>query len=93
LVAYPAVPGKTVPELIAYAKANPGRIGVASAGIGTTNQLCLELLKVMTGVDLVHIPYRSSFVPDLLGGQVQYAFSTLAQVIENIKGAICAPSL
>jgi tripartite-type tricarboxylate transporter receptor subunit TctC len=86
LVAYLAVPGKTVPEFIAYAKANPGRIGVASAGIGTTNQLCLELLKIMTGVDLVHVPYRSSFVPDLLGGQVQYAFSTLPQVIENVKG-------
>ena len=86
LVAYPAVPAKTVPDFIAYAKANPGRISVASAGIGTTNQLCLELLKIMTGVDLVHIPYRNSFVPDLLGGQVPYAFSTLPQVIENVKG-------
>jgi len=86
LAAYLAVPGKTVPELIANAKANPGRIGVASAGIGTTNQLCLELFKIMTGIDLVHVPYRGSFVPDLLGGQVQYAFSTLPQVIENVKG-------
>jgi tripartite-type tricarboxylate transporter receptor subunit TctC len=86
LAAYPAAPGKTVPELIANAKANPGTIGVASAGIGTTNQLCLELLKIMTGIDLIHVPYRSSFVPDLLGGQVQYAFSTLPQVIENVKG-------
>src|SRR5262249_54695909 len=85
LVANPAVPGKTIPELIAFAKANPGRISVASAGIGTTNHLCIELLKMMTGVDLVHVPYRASFVPDLLGGQVQYAFSTLPQVIENVK--------
>src|SRR5262245_39850934 len=67
LVAYPTAPAKTVPELIAHAKANPGRISVASAGIGTTNQLCIELLKMMTGVDLVHVPYRNSFVPDLLG--------------------------
>ena len=86
LVANLAAPGKTIPEFIAYAKANPGRISVASAGIGTTNQLCLELLKMMTGVDLVHVPYRGSFVPDLLGGQVQCAFSTLPQVIENVKG-------
>jgi tripartite-type tricarboxylate transporter receptor subunit TctC len=59
---------------------------VATAGIGTTNQLCLELLKTMAGVDLVHVPYRGSFVPDLLGGQVQCAFSTVLQVIENVRG-------
>ena len=85
MVANLAVPVKTIPELIAYAKANPGRINVASAGIGSTNHLCLELLKMMTGVDLVHVPYRGSFVPDLLGGQVQCAFSTVPQVIENVR--------
>ncbi len=86
LVANLAFPVKAIPELITYAKANPGRINVASAGVGTTNHLCLELLKMMTGVDLVHVPYRGSFVPDLLGGQVQCAFSTVPQVIEDVRG-------
>jgi tripartite-type tricarboxylate transporter receptor subunit TctC len=58
LVANVAAPVKTIPELISYAKADPGRINVASAGIGSTNHLCLELLKMMMGVDLVHVPYR-----------------------------------
>jgi tripartite-type tricarboxylate transporter receptor subunit TctC len=86
LVANVTVPLKSIPEFIAYARANPGRINVASAGIGSTNHLCLELLKMMAGVDLVHVPYRGSFVPDLLGGQVQCAFSTVTQVIENVRG-------
>jgi len=86
MVANLAFPAQTIPEFITYARANPGRINVATAGIGTTNQLCLELLKTMAGVDLVHVPYRGSFVPDLLGGQVQCAFSTVLQVIENVRG-------
>ncbi len=86
-----AFPVKAIPELITYAKANPGRINVASAEVGITNHLCLELLKMMTGVDLVHVPYRGSFVPDLLGGQVQCAFSTVPQVIEDVRGGkLCA---
>jgi len=85
MVANLEFPPKTIPDFITYAKANPGRINVATAGIGTTNQLCLELLKMMTGVDLVHVPYRGSFVPDLLGGQVQCAFSTVPQVIEAVR--------
>jgi tripartite-type tricarboxylate transporter receptor subunit TctC len=85
MVVNPAVPARAVPEFIAYAKANPGRITVASPGVGTTNHLCYELLKMSTGVDMVHVPYRASFVPDLLGGQVQSAFSTVPQVIEYIK--------
>jgi tripartite-type tricarboxylate transporter receptor subunit TctC len=86
LVANVTAPIKAIPELITYAKAYPGRINVASAGIGSTNHLCIELLKMMTSVDLVHVPYRGSFVPDLLGGQVQCAFSTVPQVIENVRG-------
>jgi tripartite-type tricarboxylate transporter receptor subunit TctC len=85
LVANLAFPAQTIPEFITYAKAHPGKINVATSGIGTTNQLCLELLKTMAGVDLVHVPYRVSFVPDLLGGQVQCAFANVPQVIENVR--------
>jgi tripartite-type tricarboxylate transporter receptor subunit TctC len=85
LVTSLAAPARTISEFISYARTNPGRINVASAGVGSTNHLCLELLKMMTHVDLIHVPYRSSFVPDLLSGQVQSAFSTVPQVIENIK--------
>jgi tripartite-type tricarboxylate transporter receptor subunit TctC len=85
MVVNPAVPAKAIPEFIDYAKANPGRINMASPGVGTTNHLCYELLKMMTGVDLVHVPYRGSFMPDLLGGQVQSAFSTVPQAIEYVR--------
>ena len=78
-------PAKTVPEFITYAKAHPGRINIASSGIGSTPHLCYELLKMMTGVDLVHVPYRASFMADLIGGQVQCAFSTVPQVIEYVR--------
>lgn len=81
----PSFPAKTVPEFITYAKAHPGRINIASSGIGSTPHLCYELLKMMTGVDLVHVPYRASFMADLIGGQVQCAFSTVPQVIEYVR--------
>jgi tripartite-type tricarboxylate transporter receptor subunit TctC len=81
----PAVPAKTVPEFIAYAKANPGKINMASAGNGTATHVFGELFKIMAGVDLVHVPYRGSFLPDLLGGQVQVAFGPIAQSIELIR--------
>jgi tripartite-type tricarboxylate transporter receptor subunit TctC len=85
MVVNPAVPARAIPEFIDYAKAIPGRINVASPGVGTTNHLCYELLKMITGVDLVHVPYRGSFMPDLLGGQVQCAFSTVPQAIEYVR--------
>ncbi len=85
MVANPSVPAKTVPEFIAYAKANPGKINMASPGIGTLPHLCGELFQMMTGVDLVHVPYRGSFLPDLLGGQVQIAFDGMAEVIASIR--------
>jgi tripartite-type tricarboxylate transporter receptor subunit TctC len=85
MVLNPSFPAKTVPEFITYAKANPGRINIASPGIGSTPHLCYELLKMMTGVDLVHVPYRASFIADLIGGQVQCAFSTVPQVIEYVR--------
>jgi tripartite-type tricarboxylate transporter receptor subunit TctC len=81
----PAVPAKTIPEFVSYAKANPGKINMASPGIGSTPHLCYELFKMMTGVDLVHVPYRASFLTDLISGQVQGAFSTVPQVIEYVK--------
>ena len=76
MVVNPSVPAKTVPEFIAYAKANPGKINMASSGIGSAPHVFGELFKMMTGVDLVHVPYRGNFMPDLLGGQVQVAFTT-----------------
>jgi tripartite-type tricarboxylate transporter receptor subunit TctC len=85
LVVNPAVPARAIPEFVAYAKANPYKINVASAGIGSTTHLCYELFKMMTGLELVHVPYRASYLPDLIGGQVQGAFSTVAQAIEYIR--------
>ena len=85
LVINPSVPVKNFPELIGYAKANPGKINIASPGIGTTPHLATELLKVKAGVDVVHVAYRASYLADLLGGQVQAAFSTIPQVIAFIR--------
>ena len=85
LVVNPAFPAKTVAELIAYAKANPGKINVASNGIGTTPHVVFELFKMLTGVDMVHVPYRGNYMTDLLGGQVQGAFSPIASALEYIK--------
>jgi tripartite-type tricarboxylate transporter receptor subunit TctC len=74
----PSVPARTVPEFIAYAKANPGKVNMASAGNGTAPHMAGELFKMMAGVDLVHIPYRGQApaLSDLLGGQVQIMFAT-----------------
>ena len=87
LVANPAMPAKTLREFIAYAKANPARINMASPGIGTTPHLMYELLRAMTGIELVHVPYRTGYIPDLLSGQVQVAFSTITQAIEYVREA------
>ena len=85
MVFNPSFPAKTLPEFIAYAKANPRKIDMASQGMGTTPHVCGELLKAMTGVDFVHVPYRGNLMPDLLAGQVQFYFSPMAQAIELIK--------
>ncbi len=85
MVVTPSFPAKTVPEFIAYAKANPGKINYASAGHGTVNNVAGEIFNTMAGVKLVHIPYRGSYVPDLLSGQVQVTFAPIATVIEYIK--------
>jgi tripartite-type tricarboxylate transporter receptor subunit TctC len=85
LVVNPAVPVHTVPEFIAYAKAHPGKINYASNGHGSAPNMAAELFKFMTGVDLVHVPYRSSFAPDLMGGQVQVAFTPIPLSIAFIR--------
>ena len=81
----PAVPARTGPEFIAYAKANPGRINLASGGNGTVPHLAGALFGMMAGVDMVHVPYRGSYLPDLLSGQVQVAFSAIPMSIESIR--------
>jgi tripartite-type tricarboxylate transporter receptor subunit TctC len=83
----PSVPVKTVPEFIAYAKANPGKLNMGSAGIGSSQHLSGELFKMMTGVNLVHVPYRGGApaITDLLGGQVQVMFDVLPESIEYIR--------
>ncbi|MGB7077857.1 MAG: tripartite tricarboxylate transporter substrate-binding protein, partial [Xanthobacteraceae bacterium] len=75
LVVSPSVPAQTLLEFIAYAKANPGKINFASGGVGTAPHLAGELFKQMAGVDLVHVPYTSSYMPDLLAGRVQVTFA------------------
>ncbi len=87
MVVHPSVPAKTVPEFIAYAKANPGRIAMASAGSGHPTHLAGELFKMLAGIDMTHVPYRGSgpATADLLGGQVQVLFSGAAPAIEQIR--------
>jgi tripartite-type tricarboxylate transporter receptor subunit TctC len=85
LVVTLSLPAETLPDFIAYAKANPGKINYASAGYGTGPNVNAELFKMMTGVDLVHVPYSGSFVPDLLSGQVQCAFPPIPLAIANIR--------
>ena len=87
LIVHPSVPAKSVPEFIAYAKANPGKISMASAGTGNATHMAGELFKVMTHIDMTHVPYRGAgpAVTDLLGGQVQVYFGSLPPTIEHIR--------
>jgi len=85
IMVHPSLPAKTVPEFIAYAKANPGKINMSSPGIGSVNHIAGELFKMMAGVDLVHVPYRGSQFPDLLSGQVQVTFNPLPSSLEFIR--------
>jgi tripartite-type tricarboxylate transporter receptor subunit TctC len=84
---HPSVPARTVPEFIAYAKANAGKITMASAGNGSSGHLAGELLKMMVGISLVHAPYRGNgpALTDLLGGQVELMFPTSPSVVEYVK--------
>jgi tripartite-type tricarboxylate transporter receptor subunit TctC len=87
MVANLSVPSTTVPEFIAYAKANPGKLTMASGGVGTPSHLEGELFKTMIGVDVVHVPHRgtAAALTDLLGGQVQVVFTSMPSVIEYIR--------
>ena len=87
MAVHPSVPAKTVPEFIAYAKANPGRINMASAGTGAGSHVTGELFKMMAGVDMVHVPYRGAgpALTDLIAGQVQVYFATTVASIEYIR--------
>jgi tripartite-type tricarboxylate transporter receptor subunit TctC len=84
---HPSVPAKTVPEFIAYAKANPGNINMASAGNGSGAHVSGELFKMLTGVEMLHVPYRGAApaLTDLLGGQVQVMFADMPSSIEYVR--------
>ena len=87
LVAGPSLPAKTVPELIAYAKANPGKVTIGSAGIGSAGHLMGELFKMMAGINCLHVPYRGAapLMNDLLGGDVMMSFSGMTGALQYIK--------
>jgi len=93
MVVHPSVAAKTVPELLAYARANPGKINMASPGIGTSSHVAGELFKMMTGVDMAHVPYRGAgpALTDLLGGQVQLMIASTAASIEYIRSGKLHP--
>jgi tripartite-type tricarboxylate transporter receptor subunit TctC len=81
----PSFPARTLPEFIAYAKANPGKVNMASVGNGTAPHVYGEMFKAMAGVDLVHVPYRANPIPDLLSGQVQVYFAAILSSIGHIR--------
>jgi tripartite-type tricarboxylate transporter receptor subunit TctC len=87
MVVHPSFPAKTVPGFIAYAKANPGKVNLASAGIGSASHVSGELFRMMTGVNLVHVPYRGAgpALADLLAGQVQVMFPAISSTIEYVR--------
>jgi tripartite-type tricarboxylate transporter receptor subunit TctC len=87
MVVHPSFPAKTVPEFIAYTKANPGKVNMASAGNGSGPHVAGELFKMMAGVDIIHVPYRGGApaLTDMLGGQVQVMFATMSSSIEHVK--------
>jgi tripartite-type tricarboxylate transporter receptor subunit TctC len=93
MVVVPSFPAKTVPEFIAYAKANPGKINMASPGIGSTPHMAGELFKFMTGIDMAHVAYRGSppAITNLLAGQVQVYFAPISASIEYIKAGKLRP--
>jgi tripartite-type tricarboxylate transporter receptor subunit TctC len=87
LVVHPSVPARTVPELIAYAKANPGKLSMGSTGVGGNPHLAGELFKFVAGIDIVHVPYRSpaAVLTDLLSGQVQVYFASTSSASEYVR--------
>ncbi len=85
MVVHPSVPAKTIPEFVSYAKAHPGKINMASRGVGSLTHVFGELFKMMAGVDLVHVPYNSDYTADLLSGRVQVAFNAVAESAGYIR--------
>jgi tripartite-type tricarboxylate transporter receptor subunit TctC len=85
VIVNPSLPVTTIPEFIAYAKANPGKINMGSVGNGTASHMSGELFKMMAGVNMVHVPYRGDVMPGLLGGEVQVVFAALSAVIGYIR--------
>jgi tripartite-type tricarboxylate transporter receptor subunit TctC len=87
MVAHPSVPAKSVAELIAHAKANPGKVTMASFGTGSASHLAGELFKFMAGIDMVHIPYRGGapMTTDLIGGQVQVGFDVMVTALPQVR--------
>jgi len=87
LEVHPSFPAKTVPELIAYAKANPGKINYASAGSGSSQHMAGELFKMLAGVDMVHVPYRGAApaLTDLIAGQIQIMFDNMTSSVEHVR--------
>jgi tripartite-type tricarboxylate transporter receptor subunit TctC len=88
MVVNASVPAKTVPEFVAYAKANPGKINMGSSGSGAASHVFGERFKMMTGINLVHVPYRGAYLPDLLSGQVQIVFGTITTCIQYIRSGM-----
>jgi tripartite-type tricarboxylate transporter receptor subunit TctC len=85
MIVPPSFPAKTLPEFVAYAKANPGKINFASGGRGSSSHIFGELFKAMAGIDVVHVPYRANYMPDLLSGQVQVAINPIPQALALIR--------
>ncbi len=85
IVVNPSVPANTLPEFIAYARANPGKINYASVGSGAATNVAGELFKQMAGINIVNVPYRSSYLPDLISGQVQASFTPILQSVGYIR--------
>ena len=94
LVVNPSFPAKTVPEFIAYAKANPGKLNMASAGTGTGGHVSGELFKMQTGVNMIHVPYRGAALAltDLIGGQVQFMFAGFSERLSTSSQVGCVRS-
>jgi tripartite-type tricarboxylate transporter receptor subunit TctC len=91
VLVHPSVPAQTLAEFITYAKANPGKVNMASAGSGSAPHMAGELFKMMAGVDMLHVPYRGNPRPDLIGGQVQVMFDTLPASIAIIRSGKLRP--
>ena len=82
MVVPPSFPAKTIPEFIAYAKANPGKVNMASGGNGSASHIFGELFKAMAGVDLLHVPYRGVYMNDLIAGQVHVVINPIPQALD-----------